>query len=62
MLTVGRNSYVTFQDNQSPFGVQWRPAGTEYIRVKRRLRVSQPSVLCIAVASSLNIVKYRALG
>lgn len=39
------------QDTETPFNNIWLPTGEMTIRVKRRLRVSQPSVLVLAVGS-----------
>ncbi len=50
MLTLN-NSIFTFQDNQIPFSVVYRAGDNVGLRVRRRLRVRQPSVLVCAIAS-----------
>lgn len=54
LLTVQNGgSYYTFQDNQTPFAVKWRAGDNFRFRIKRRLRVRQPSVLVLAMGSPL---------
>ncbi len=45
------NARISFQDNQTPFSVVWVSGDTMKIRIRRRFRVKQPSVLLFAIAS-----------
>ncbi len=45
------NAAMRFQDNQTSFSVLWHAASVERIRIKKRFRVTQPSVLLFALAS-----------
>ena len=51
MLTMTNGSVFSYQDNQSPFAVNWFPGEGFTIRIKRRLRVRQPSLLVFGLAS-----------
>lgn len=50
-LTINDGAITVFQDNEASFAVVWLPGDTVNIRIKRRLRVKQPSVLMFACAS-----------
>ena len=51
LLSIARGSIFTFQDNQTPFAIQYLGGGSMAIRIRRRMRVSQPSVLVFAVSN-----------
>ena len=51
LLTIVNGSVFTYQDNQSPFNVEWRAGDSFSIHIGKRLRVRQPSVLVFAVAA-----------
>ncbi len=50
MLDVN-DALTIFQDNQTPFAIKYIVGDTKRIRIRKRYRVSQPSVLVFAVAS-----------
>lgn len=49
--TMTNSAIFRFQDNQSPFAVQWISGFDFRIKIRRRLRVSQPSVLVLAAGA-----------
>ncbi len=49
MMNGGAN--FKFQDNQTPFAVLWTPGDAFTIRIRKRFRVRQPSVLLCAIAA-----------
>ncbi len=52
MLTLSNGGAVQqFQDNQTPFLPKWIAGDRFTIRIRRRLRVRQPSALLVALAS-----------
>lgn len=51
LLSIHRDSVITHQDNQTPFAGKWHPGDKFSIRIRRAIRVSQPSVLLFAFAS-----------
>ncbi len=51
LLTVAQDSFLTFQDNQTPFSVLWLPGGSMRIRVRKNYAVRQPSMLLFAFAN-----------
>ncbi len=51
MLTVQRDSFLTFQDNQTPFDVLWLPGATMRIRIRKNFAVQQPAMLMFAFAN-----------
>lgn len=51
MLSIVNGSIFKFQDNQTPFAVQWIAGDTVKIRIRKRFHVNQPSVLLFGVAS-----------
>ena len=51
MSTIGENALTVFQDNQTPFLVQWVPKMARKIRVRKNYAVSQPSMLLFAFAN-----------
>lgn len=50
-MTVANGSIATFQDNQTPFAPVWVPGTTVNIRLGKKYRVLQPTVLLFALAS-----------
>jgi hypothetical protein len=50
-LTLASPGVHIYQDNQSPFNKLWIPRMTERIKIRKRLRVRQPSMLVLALAS-----------
>lgn len=51
LLTMVNGSIFTFQDNQTPFAIEWIAGDVVRVRIKKRYRVDQPSLLVMAVAS-----------
>lgn len=49
ILTMARNSLLSYQENQTPFSVLWVPGDAFDIHIKKRLRVRQPSCLVFAI-------------
>lgn len=45
------NAILRFQDVETPFIPEWMAGGVERIRIRKRLKVMQPSVLLFALAS-----------
>lgn len=51
MYTIAEDAVFQYQDNQSPFTKRYVAGGVERIHVSRKLRVDQPMVLCLGMAS-----------
>ncbi len=51
MLSVANDSFLTFQDNQTPFDVLWLPGARVNIRIRKNFAVRQPSMLLFAFAN-----------
>ncbi len=51
MLTIAEDSIFQFQDNQTPFTKRFVAGGVERIHVGRKLRIDQPMVLALGMAS-----------
>ncbi len=49
--TMNANAAFIYQDNQTPFDIQWVGGERFQVHIKRRLRVRQPSVLVMACAT-----------
>ncbi len=53
LLTAANGSVFKALDTETPFTIFWNPGDSFTIRIKRRLRVRQPSVILCALASPL---------
>ena len=49
MITIVNTDGFSFEDTNTPFSVKWLPARKVQVRVRRRFRVSQPSVVVCAL-------------
>lgn len=49
--SVANSARLVYQDNQTPFAVQWAGGDSVRIHLRKRLRVRQPSALVFAIAS-----------
>lgn len=50
-LSYADGSLFTYQDNQTPFNILWTPGTTVRIRLGKKYRVREPSVLVFGLAS-----------
>lgn len=51
LLTAAQDSFLTYQDNQTPFNVLWLPGSSMRIRIRKNFAVRQPSMLMFAFAN-----------
>lgn len=51
LLTAARGALSIYQYSQSPFDLKWVPGMSVNVRIKRPLRIKQPSVLLFAIGS-----------
>lgn len=51
IATIGQDSFITFQDNQTPFSVLWIPQIGRRIRIRKNYSVRQPSMALFAFAN-----------
>ncbi len=50
-ITLANGALIVWQDNQTPFVLKYWPGGNMPYRFRRNLRITQPSVLVMGVAS-----------
>ncbi len=51
LMTINDGYVFAFQDNQTPFLLQWHPGSVDRIRVNKNYLLTEPMMLCLGVAS-----------